>query len=67
MTITPGFHILILVWFFGWAFLTLRFPVQTHRVATCGRPLTPRQAKMQKIVGYMCLFFGCIFVIGIVR
>jgi hypothetical protein len=50
-----------MLWFFGWAFLLLKFPSQSFRVMTLGtRTASPKDLKVAKIVGYMGLFFGCV-------
>jgi hypothetical protein len=58
--------ILILVWFFGWGFLMLRFPVQCFRLLSCGHIPTPKQLKREKIVGYMGVGFGTLFLVELV-
>lgn len=60
------FHILILVWFFGWGLLLLKFPTQCYRFLSWGRKPTAKQLKVAKFVGYMGLGFGCLFFIEIV-
>jgi len=65
------FYIIVLVWFFGWGFLLLKYPVQCSKVLAWGRTPTPSRLKMAKVVGYMGMFFGCLFLLeialGIVR
>jgi len=53
-------YIISLIWFFGWGFFLVKFPVQSYRVLSWGRTPTPRNLKIAKIVGYMGLFFGCL-------
>jgi hypothetical protein len=63
--------ILILVWFLGWGFLILQFPVQCFRLLSWGRYPTPKQLRREKFVGYMALGFGILFLLelafGIIR
>jgi hypothetical protein len=57
------FKIVILAWLLIWGFLLLTFPVQCHRLLSWGRSPTPRQLKSGRIVGYIALAFGCLFVL----
>jgi hypothetical protein len=54
-----AFHIISLIWFFGWGFFLLKFPVQCYRLLSWGRTPTAKHLKIAKIVGYMGVFFGC--------
>jgi hypothetical protein len=63
VTVSPYFAGFILVWFFAWGFLLLKFPAQCHRVMSWGRTPDERQTKRARFVGYMALFFGGLFVI----
>jgi hypothetical protein len=53
------FHTIILVWFFGWGFLLLKFP----SIASWGKTPNAKQIKRAVFVGYMGLFFGCLFLL----
>jgi len=61
-----GFDVFLLVWFFGWAFLSLKYPVQSFRFLSGGRTPTPKNLKAAKVVGYMGLLFGSLLLIQIV-
>ena len=62
--LTPSvFHTIILVWFFGLGFLLLKFPAQCYRVLSWGKTPNAKQLKRAVVVGYMGLFFGCLFLI----
>jgi hypothetical protein len=63
MRIGLPIKILTLVWFFGWGFLILRFPVQCFRFLSWGRIPTPKQLSREKIVGYMGIGFGTLFLV----
>ena len=67
----PYIKVIALVWFFGWGFLLLKFPVLAYRILSFGRTPNPLQLKREKALGNMALAFGCLFVIelisGIVR
>lgn len=65
-TISQHFEILILIWFLGWGFVILRFPVQCYRILSLGRYPTPVQLKREKFVGYMALAFGAVFIVELV-
>jgi hypothetical protein len=57
-----------MLWFFGWAFLLLKFPSQSFRVMTLRtRTASPKDLKIAKIVGYMGLFFGCVALVQTAR
>jgi hypothetical protein len=55
------FHTIILVWFFGWGFLLLKFPVRCYRIMSWGKTPNAKQVKRAIFVGYMGVFFGCLF------
>ena len=57
------FHTVVLVWFFGWGFLLLKFPAQCYRVVSWGKTANAKQVKRAVFVGYMGLFFGCLFLV----
>lgn len=57
------FHTILLTWFFGWGFLLLKFPTQTFRIMSWGRVPSAKQLKLALFVGYMALFFGCLFLL----
>jgi hypothetical protein len=65
------FYVVVLVWFFGWGFLLLKYPVLSCRVLGWGRAPTPKQLKIARFVGYMGVAFGCLFLVemafGLVR
>jgi len=65
------FKIVVLVWFFGWGFAILRFPVQCFRWLSWGRNPTPKQMKRERVVGFVALGFGVLLLLelafGIVR
>ena len=65
------FYVVALVWFFGWGFLLLKYPVQSYRVLSWGRTPKPKQLKVARFVGYMGVGFGCLLLVeltfGIVR
>jgi len=63
MVLALKIKILILVWFLGWGFLILRFPVQCFRLLSWGRRPTLKQLKREKFVGYMALAFGVLFLL----
>ncbi len=56
-------HAIIVVWVFGWGFLLLKFPVQCYRFLSWGKTPNPKQVKRAVFVGYMGLFFGCLFLL----
>jgi hypothetical protein len=58
--------VVILVWFFGWGFLLLKFPLEAYRILSFGRTPNPHLLKREKALGYMALTFGCLFVIEII-
>ena len=66
-----AFYIVMLIWFFGWAFFLLRFPIQSYWTLSWRCTPTSRNLKIAKIVGYMGLFFGCLLtlemVLGLLR
>jgi hypothetical protein len=51
------FSVVGLVWFFGWGFLSLKYPVQSYRVLSWGRTPTPKQPKLVRFVGYIGVGF----------
>ena len=53
----------MLVWFYGWGFLLLRFPNQCYRVMSRRKEPSPSNLKTAKVVGYMGLFFGTLLII----
>ena len=55
-------HSLVLVWFFGWGILLLRFPAQCYRMLSLGKTPNSSQIKRAVYFGYGALFFGCVFV-----
>jgi hypothetical protein len=57
--------ILILTWFFGWGFLLLKFPIGCCRLLSLGREPTPGQLRIAKIVGYLGVAFGCLFLAAV--
>jgi hypothetical protein len=57
------FYSLGLIWFFGWGFLLLKFPRQSHRFLAWGRDPKPWNLKLARIVGYMCLAFGALLLV----
>ena len=61
----------MLVWFFGWGILLLKFPRQCHRLLSLGKEPSPKHLKLARIVGYMGLFFGTLLLVelafGIVK
>ena len=57
------FHSLILVWFFGWGLLLVKFPAQCCRIASWGKVPNARQLKRAVFVGYLGLFSGCLFLV----
>jgi hypothetical protein len=57
------FITILLVWFFGWGSLLLKFPRQCHRVLSLGKEPSPKHLKLARIVGYMGIFFGVLLVI----
>ena len=62
--VPPGiFRMIVLVWFFGWGFFLLRFPIRCYRLLALGRTPTPVQLKRVRIVGYMGLIFGSIYLL----
>jgi len=54
------FIVIMLVWFFGWGFLLLKFPRQCHRILSLGKEPSPRNLKLARIAGYMGLCFGAL-------
>jgi hypothetical protein len=62
----PYIKVIALVWFFGWGFLLLKFPVLAYRILSFGRTPNPLQLGREKMIGYMALAFGCLFAIEIV-
>ena len=56
-------HIVILVWFFGCGFLLLKFPAQCYRALAWGKSPDAKQLKRAQFVGYLGLFFGCLFLL----
>jgi hypothetical protein len=71
MAVPAVFKVLALAWLLGWGFVLLRFPIQCYRLFALGRPPTPQQLKRVRIVGYIGLIFGSIFLLelalGIIR
>jgi len=69
--VTPLLKVITLVWFFGWGFLLVKFPLQAYRILSFGRTPNPLQLKREKALGYMALAFGCFFglvlIFGILR
>jgi len=65
MPVSWRFIELMLVWFFGWGFLLLRFPVQCYRVLSLGKVPTVKQIRRATLVGYMAMFFGCLILLEI--
>jgi hypothetical protein len=61
--VKPSFFYICLVWFFGWAFLSLKYPHQSFRVLAWGKQPTMRNLKVVKVVGYMALGFGCLLLL----
>lgn len=60
----PGiFRAIVLVWLFGWGFLLLKFPIQCYRLLALGRRPIPVQLKRVRVVGYIGLIFGSIFLL----
>lgn len=57
------FHIVILVWFFGWGFLLLKFPAHRYRIGSRSKTPNAKQLKRAVFVGYMGLFFVCMFLL----
>jgi len=57
------FIVIMLIWFFGWAFLLVKFPRQCYRVLSLGKEPSPRSLRLARIVSYMGLFFGALLVI----
>jgi hypothetical protein len=57
------FNIVGLVWLLGWGFSALRFPEQSYRLLSWGRTPTPRQLKRVRVVGYIGLGFGSLFLV----
>jgi hypothetical protein len=57
------FHLVILVWFFGWGFLLLKFPARCYRIGSRSKTPNAKQLKRAVFVGYMGLFFGCLFLL----
>jgi hypothetical protein len=47
------FHIVILVWFFGWGFLLLKFPAHRYRIGSRSKTPNAKQLKRAVFVGYM--------------
>jgi hypothetical protein len=60
------FYVAILIWFFGWGTLLLKFPVQCCRVMSWGKMPNAKQLKRARFVGYMGLSFGLLFLIELV-
>jgi|HubBroStandDraft_6_1064221.scaffolds.fasta_scaffold93348_3 hypothetical protein len=54
-------HSIVLVWFFGWGFLLLKFPTQCYRILSLGKTANAKQLKRAVFMGYMGLLFGCLF------
>ena len=57
------FYALMLVWFFGWGFLLLKFPKHCYRFLSWGKVPNEKQLKRAVFVGYMGLFFGCLLLV----
>jgi hypothetical protein len=57
------FHTIVLGWFLGWGFLLLKFPAQCYRVLSWGKTPNANQLKRAVFVGYMGLFFACLFLV----
>jgi hypothetical protein len=66
MVAPRAFQVLVLVWMLGWGFLLLKFPTQCYRFLSWGRNPTAGQLKTAKIVGYMGLGFGLLYLVEIV-
>lgn len=58
---TPLLKAITLVWFFGWGFLLVKFPLQAYRILSFGRTPNPLQLKRERALGYMALAFGFLF------
>ena len=52
------FIMVALIWFLGWALLSLRFSTGTFRVLAYGRKPTAKQLKVGRFVGYLCAVSG---------
>jgi hypothetical protein len=59
-------HTVVLLWFFGWGWLLLRFPARCYQVLSSGKTPNAKQLKRLVLVGYMALFFGSLFVLELV-
>ena len=66
MIVSLYFAVFIMVWFFGSGLLLLKFPAQCCRLRSWGKAPDEKQVRRTVIVGYIALFFGCIFLIEIV-
>ncbi len=60
------FYSIMLVWFFGWGILLLRYPARSYTLLARGRRPTVNQLKIAKTVGYMGVIFGCLLLVEIV-
>jgi len=60
-----------MIWLLGWGFLLLRFPAQSFRLLNAGKTPTPKQLKLVRVLGYLGVGFGSLFlvelVVGLVR
>jgi hypothetical protein len=60
----PPLAIIGLVWFFGWAFLLLKFPNQSFRFMTFGKRIpTTRELRVARVVGYIAVVSGCLLLV----
>jgi hypothetical protein len=63
--VSKAFAVLALVWLLGWGLLLLRFPIASFRLLAWGRRPTPKNLKVVRIVGYMGISFGGLFLLEI--
>jgi hypothetical protein len=56
-------NVVVLVWFLGWGFLSLRFPTLSCRLLSWGRKPTPKQLKRVRALGYMGVGFGSLYLV----
>ena len=54
------------VWLLGLGFLLLRFPLRTYRLLNWGKEPEPKDLKMVRVVGYLGLGFGFLFLVELV-
>jgi hypothetical protein len=59
------FHLVLLVWFFGWGFLLTKFPQRCYRIMSWGQTPHEKQIRRARIVGYMGWFFGTLLLIQV--